>query len=224
MKGKSGLWRSHRCSHWRWLGVFYGSSSIRLWDTIAADLESPGIVNRGFGGSTLEACGHFFERLVAPLRPRSLIVYAGDNDLGDGRSAEQVSGYFQELFTKVDLHLGPIPFGFISIKPSPARFGIIGSIARANAEVRARMASRPNSYYIDVFEPMLDRHRRPRVDLFLADGLHLSRAGYLIWTEQLLPFRKRLFIEQQSDSNTFVLRSEEREARVSQVAQQPAEP
>jgi hypothetical protein len=35
--------------------VFYGSSSIRLWDTVAKDFD-PRILNLGFGGSTLEAC------------------------------------------------------------------------------------------------------------------------------------------------------------------------
>lgn len=57
--------------------VFYGSSSIGLWDTLAEDV-GPGILNPAFGGSTLEACDHFFARLVAPVNPRSLLLYAGD--------------------------------------------------------------------------------------------------------------------------------------------------
>src|SRR5277367_429584 len=89
--------------------VFYGSSSIRLWPR----LESRQIVNRGFGGSTLEACVYFFERLVLPLHPRSLVVYAGDNDLGDGRSPEQVLVWFRELAVKIDLRLPGVPFGFM---------------------------------------------------------------------------------------------------------------
>ena len=35
--------------------VFYGSSSIRLWATLAEDFD-PRVLNLGFGGSTLEAC------------------------------------------------------------------------------------------------------------------------------------------------------------------------
>src|SRR5580698_11490568 len=100
--------------------VFYGSSSIRLWDTLAEDFD-PRVVNAGFGGSTLEACDHYFERLVQPLHPRSLLLYAGDNDLGDGRSVQQVLGWFRSLADKVADLAGPIPFGFVSIKPSPAR-------------------------------------------------------------------------------------------------------
>ena len=40
--------------------AFYGSSSIRLWNTLAQDFAGERIVNLGFGGSTLEACASFF--------------------------------------------------------------------------------------------------------------------------------------------------------------------
>src|SRR5262249_28765451 len=76
--------------------VFYGSSSVRLWTTLAEDVD-PRIVNLGFGGSTLEACLYFFDRLVTPLRPRSLLLYAGDNDLGDGRTPDAIFSDFQKL-------------------------------------------------------------------------------------------------------------------------------
>ena len=76
--------------------VFYGSSSIRMWETLSEDFD-PRVLRLGFGGSTLEACDYFFERLVPPVHPRSLLVYAGDNDLGDGRSVEQVLGSFRSL-------------------------------------------------------------------------------------------------------------------------------
>ena len=76
--------------------VFYGSSSIRLWDTLAGRTSTQGVVNLGFGGSTLEACDYFFAlALVPPVNPRSLLLYAGENDLGDGRTVEQVLGWFR---------------------------------------------------------------------------------------------------------------------------------
>ena len=38
----------------------------------------PLIVSTTFDGSTLAACVHYFDRLVTPVRPRSLVLYAGD--------------------------------------------------------------------------------------------------------------------------------------------------
>jgi lysophospholipase L1-like esterase len=172
--------------------VFYGSSSIRLWDTLAEDV-GPGILNLAFGGSTLEACDHFFARLVAPVNPRSLLVYAGDNDLGDGRTVEQALGWFRSLADKVEDSLGAIPFGFISIKPSPARFPIVDRISRVNDLVRQEIEARPSGYYVDVFPAMLNEAGQPRTELYFEDGLHLNREGYRLWGSILQPYRNQIF-------------------------------
>jgi lysophospholipase L1-like esterase len=174
--------------------VFYGSSSIRLWTTLSEDVD-PQVLNLGFGGSTLEACDHYFARLVPPVHPRSLLVYAGDNDLGDGRTAEQVFNWFRSLADKVASSLGPVPFGFLSIKPSPARFPILDRIRRVNEMVRHEIESRPSGYFVDVLPAMLDSSGRPRTELFLDDGLHLSREGYKLWSRVLESHRNQICTE-----------------------------
>jgi lysophospholipase L1-like esterase len=172
--------------------VLYGSSSIRLWTTMAADLKDERAVNAGFGGSTLEACAFFFEQIVPPLQPASLLVYAGDNDLGDGRSPEDVLRSFRLLAAQVDLQCGAIPFGFIEIKPSPAREDILHRIQRANTLIRFEIERRAHGFYVPVLDAML-RDGKPRPELFLDDGLHLGPKGYDLWTKLLEPFRNELF-------------------------------
>ena len=172
--------------------AFYGSSSVRLWETLAEDV-GPGIATIGFGGSTLAACDHFFNRLVPPVRPRSLLIYAGDNDLGDGRTPEQVFASFQSISVRVAATLGGIPLGFISIKPSPARFQIIDRIRRTNAMVRQYIECLPSGYYIDIVQEMLTESGAPRKDLYQADGLHLNRDGYRLWGAALKPHLHKIF-------------------------------
>jgi lysophospholipase L1-like esterase len=174
--------------------VFYGSSSIRLWDTLAEDFD-PRVLNLGFGGSTLEACDYFFARLVPPLHPRSILLYAGDNDLADGRSVEKVLGFFRSLAGKVAASLGAVPFGFVSVKPSPARLCIHDRIRRLNDLVHRDIESRPSGYYVDVFSAMLDETGKPRTEFFLDDGLHLNREGYRLWGRVLQPYRHRILTE-----------------------------
>jgi lysophospholipase L1-like esterase len=173
--------------------VFYGSSSIRMWDDLAADLDDERALNLGFGGSTLAACVHFFERLVPPVHPASLVVYAGDNDLGDGCAPEEVLRSFRALADRVEELPEPIPFGFLSVKLSPARVELRDKIRQANGLIREEIASRPDAYFIDVFEAMLDAKGQPRRELFLEDGLHLSRAGYRLWAKLLEAYRNRIF-------------------------------
>jgi lysophospholipase L1-like esterase len=173
--------------------VFYGSSTIRLWNTLAADLENPRALNLGFGGATLEACAHFFERLVPPLNPCSLVVYAGDNDLGDGRSPQAVLSFFQSLMAKMARRLPGVHFSFISIKPSPARVKLFDRVRLTNGLIRDEMQKRRQGQFIDVFDAMLDCDGVPRPKLFEADGLHLSREGYRLWSSLLCSYRNKIF-------------------------------
>ncbi len=173
--------------------VFYGSSTLRLWTNLAQDLGEARAVNLGFGGSTLEACSFFFERLVVPEQPCSLVLYAGDNDLGDGLSPEQVLASYRALMDKVQLYFGSIPSGFISVKPSPARLPIIANIRRANELVQEEIQKRQNTYYINVFDAMLNQDGTPCPELFDAEGLHMNHAGYELWTEILRSHRNQIF-------------------------------
>jgi lysophospholipase L1-like esterase len=106
---------------------------------------------------------------------------------------EQVLGWFRSLENKVSTSLGAIPFGFVSVKPSPARFPIIDRIRRLNVRIRREIESRPSGYYVDIFPAMLDQAGRPRAELFLEDGLHLNRDGYRLWGRTLEPYRNRIF-------------------------------
>jgi lysophospholipase L1-like esterase len=173
--------------------VFYGSSSIRLWDSLGDDFPGIGVVNRGFGGSTLAACVWYFERIVVPCQPRSIVFYAGDNDLGDGQTPAAVLASFHALLAKVALHCPGIPFAFISIKPSPARWPIIRKIQQTNAYVRQELDGYEPGLFIDVFSKMLGPDGSPRRELFADDGLHLSPAGYQLWAEVVGSYGNTIF-------------------------------
>jgi lysophospholipase L1-like esterase len=172
--------------------VFYGSSSIRLWETLYADFKDYQPINLGFGGSTLAACVWFFDRLVAQLSPKRLIFYAGDNDLGDGHSPEDVFNSFRELMAKVKTKFGDIPFAYISIKPSIARWGINDRILRANQLVADEIKNYPNGTYINIYNHMLDDTGHPARGLFLDDLLHLSPKGYELWKTIVLQYLQNL--------------------------------
>ncbi len=161
--------------------VFYGSSSFRLWETVGADLHLPNALNLGFGGSTLEACTHFFERLVVPHAPSAMFVYAGDNDIGNGASADRVVEHCQSLLYKVDQFLPGLPVHFLSIKPSPFRADRLEEIVRANRGIAELAASRSGTSFIDIFPTMLRTDGTPNPSLFDGDMLHMNAAGYERW-------------------------------------------
>lgn len=165
--------------------AFYGSSSMRMWDSLEADFKDVGALNLAFGGSTMEACAYFFERLVVPCHPRSIVCYAGDNDLGDGKMPEDVLASFRKLLSKVDAHFPAIPFTILAIKPSPARLYLTERIIATNEAFSREILGRPNGCFIDIYPAMLGIDGQPDEDLFQEDGLHVSPKGYLVWKKLL---------------------------------------
>jgi len=162
--------------------LFYGSSSIRLWTTLADDFRSFNPVNLGFGGSTLAACTWFFDRVMAGYEPERLIFYAGDNDLGDGRHPEEIFIFFQEFTHRVAKRFGSLPCYFISLKPSINRWGQVDQFHFTNELISAEIKNNhPDWQWIDVFNPMLNAHGYPNAEYYVSDGLHLSKKGYQLW-------------------------------------------
>ncbi|MBC8034188.1 MAG: GDSL family lipase [Chitinophagaceae bacterium] len=167
--------------------VFYGSSSINLWPEIYVNFRAFDPVNLGFGGSTLESCVWYFERILTGLEPEHILCYAGDNDLGDGKTAEEVILYFQQLMDLLKKHFPAAMFSFISIKPSTARWHLIDKIKKVNQHAEETLKKAGNNYYyVDIFDRMLGKDGKPVVDLLQQDGLHLSARGYALWQEILL--------------------------------------
>src|SRR5262245_21106715 len=101
--------------------VFVGSSSIRLWD-LERSFPGSGFLNRGFGGSHYSDCARLVSRLVHQYAPRTVVVYAGDNDIAAGKSPATVLGDAQAFAAGVHARLPATRIIFLSIKPSPDRW------------------------------------------------------------------------------------------------------
>lgn len=170
--------------------LFLGSSSIRMWD-LAADFPGFPVVQRGFGGSEVADSVRYAPRLVLPCKPRVIVFYAGDNDVANGKTPERVAADFDELVAWVHRELPDTRIVFVSIKPSTQRWALADAMRRANELVRELATRDPLVDFVDVWPVMLGVDGRPRAELFVEDGLHLSRAGYREWTELVRPFLVR---------------------------------
>lgn len=169
-----------------------GSSSIRLWTNAAAHFPHHVLVRRGLGGARIQEVTEALSRLVLPYGPRVIVLYAGDNDVADGLTAEAVLRDFQQFVERVRSEQPSVPVVYLAIKPSPARLRWLEVVREANRRIRAWSETRAAVHFVDVFTPMLDPAGRPRPELFLADGLHMNERGYLLWAEQLGPVLDRL--------------------------------
>jgi lysophospholipase L1-like esterase len=167
--------------------VFTGSSSIRLWD-LGAAFPGKRLLNRGFGGTQIVDAVNHVDRLVLRHRPSTVIFYAGDNDIASDRTPQQVDQDFRALVAKIHAALPAARVGFVGIKPSVARWSRIAQVREANRLVRAFCDGDDRLGFIDVDGPMLGWDGKPRADLFVKDGLHLSPKGYALWNVLVAPF------------------------------------
>jgi lysophospholipase L1-like esterase len=172
--------------------LFYGSSSIRLWGTLREDFAPLEVINRGFGGSTLDDCLREMYWLVYPLEPKAMVFYAGDNDLDQGASPERLRALFVDFIRQVEGRLGKIPLLCLSIKASPARFWNVLNIRRANDLLAEAAAAFPQVQWLDICPLMLNEDGSPRRDLYTDDLLHVNRAGYELWAGHVRLWMKEI--------------------------------
>jgi len=167
--------------------LFVGSSSIRLWDT---QKSFPGLttINRGFGGSFLVDSEYYADRIILPYAPRTIVLYAGDNDIASGKSPAMLLADFQSFTAKIRRSLPQTKILYIAIKPSLARWNLWPQMNAANHLIGDYCAAAPRMQFIDITFPMLGTDGQPRPELFQPDGLHLNDEGYRLWTSILTPF------------------------------------
>ena len=168
--------------------LFIGSSSIRLWKTLAQDYPRHQVLNRGFGGSQIADSTHFAERIVFPYAPRQIIMYAGGNDINAGKSPEQVAADFKAFVQKVHQRLPQTRIAYISIAPNPARWAQVERVREANRLIKAFTQSDPRLEYIDAFSHMLGPDGQPLPDIFVEDRLHMNAKGYALWKKIVEPY------------------------------------
>ena len=168
--------------------VFVGSSSIRFWTTLAADFPGLPVINRGFGGSELADSVFYEDRLVLAYHPRTVVLFAGTNDLWAGKTPEAVFADFQAFHAKLRAALPETKLIYLAITLSPSRTRIHDAMHTANRLIAAECAKDPRCTFVDINPPMAGPNGLPAPELFRDDQLHLKPAGYAIWTKVLTPY------------------------------------
>ncbi|XVJ64972.1 MAG: G-D-S-L family lipolytic protein [Lacibacter sp.] len=169
--------------------LFIGSSSFRLLRDTATLFPGYKILNRAFGGSTLEDVIRWRYETIFPYQPRQIVMYCGENDFAssDTVTVEVVVKRFKTLFQLIRAKYPAVSFVFVSIKPSPSRIHLINKVKDANQIIQAYIKSKPNTRFVNVFDAMLNADGTPDETLFKEDRLHMNPKGYAIWKQKLLP-------------------------------------
>ena len=170
--------------------VFTGSSSIRLLSIpeVFPDIKA---LNRGFGGSHISDVNHYLDKVLLRYEPSLVVFYCGGNDLSDKKSPEQVEEDFTEFRTRLFKRVPEAKLLVLGVRPSLQRIAIKDIEADLNARFKkVAEADKRITYIAGSCDRYLDAEGKPIRELFVEDGLHMSKAGYAIWKEILTPYLK----------------------------------
>ena len=175
--------------------LFLGSSSIRRWNTIEADMAPYVVVKRGYGGAHYYDLIHYVDRLIKDtLAAKAVIIFVanditGPNDwdnIHQDLTPREIKKLFKAVVKKIHKQLGDeIPIFVIETTPTPSRWHVWGQISTANDLIQEYTEKQANLNFISTRNEFFNKRGVPKGKYFIKDSLHLSEAGYDLW-EQII--------------------------------------
>jgi hypothetical protein len=166
---------------------FTGSSSIRLWTTLEEDMAPFPVIQRGFGGSRMVDVLRHADRYIAPHSFGAVVLFVA-NDISGSEldlTPTEVRDLFEQFVLKMRGYNPTAPIFIIAITPNRNRW----SVWEQNQTVNHYLAGLADDYLGVIFVPtedlFLGSDGLPVESLFVSDQLHLSAAGYALWTKRL---------------------------------------
>ena len=170
--------------------LFIGSSSIRKWTDLEQRFAGKPIIRRGVGGCELsQLVKYYTPYILFPYHPRKIFIYAGENDIAAGETADSVYANFKTLWAMIRKKLPNAKIYFMSAKAAPVRAKFRPEVDKANKMVKKYLAGKPNSLFIDMNPSIFKKGTMmPDSSLFEKDYLHLNSSGYDRWQKVLTPY------------------------------------
>jgi hypothetical protein len=164
--------------------LFAGSSSIRLWSTLAADMTPYPVIQRGYGGARLSDFSVFAGRIIYPHPCRAIVLFVANDITGaeTDKTPEEVRDLFVDVLDTIREKFADTPVFWIAITPTGLRWKAWPQIEKANTLIEKACKKQNNTYFISTESYFLNSSGLPKDELFREDRLHLNEEGYRVWT------------------------------------------
>lgn len=168
---------------------FTGSSSIRLWETLEEDMFPHPVIQRGFGGSRMTDLLNHSDRYISGHTFSAMVLFVANDIVGEpnrDNTPEEVRELFEEFITeKVRTYNADAPIFILAVTPTHSRWRVWDQSRAANHQLAAMADELDNVIFIPTEDLFLGEDGMPHDELFVGDRLHLSPAGYALWTKRL---------------------------------------
>lgn len=167
--------------------LFYGSSSFRLWESLAVDMAPLAVVNRGFGGATLHDGAFYAKRVLAPVDYQALVLFFANDIYGNknDKTPEEMEVLVDHI-VKTSQKLRPEAVIYLlEITQTPMRKNLIAEWDAANAMLAQYAQQHDAVVFIPTRDLFVTAEETTKPSLFRGDGLHLNAEGYDLWRERV---------------------------------------
>ncbi|MDY0102333.1 MAG: GDSL-type esterase/lipase family protein [Lentimicrobium sp.] len=165
--------------------LFTGSSSIRLWDSIATDMLPFQAIGRGYGGAKLSDYVYYADRLVKPHACGAIVLFIANDITGDSKdiTPSEVLKLFKTTVAQMRKSHPDTPVFWIEVTPTPSRWTQWPLINQTNQLIMNYCADNEKLFFIQTSHRFLLENGLPDKTLFVQDMLHLNHQGYQVWSE-----------------------------------------
>ena len=160
-----------------------GSSSMENWQTSTEDMDPIVTFNHGIGGTTVQQwTNKLLQRLVLPYSPKAVVFYVGVNNIiNSGENGTDTGNALKALFDKTHERLPKTKIFYVLINKLPSYARYQEQFDIANRIALDYEAAHSYLTCIDAGKGLLKDNGLPNAGYFITDGLHMSKAGYVIW-------------------------------------------
>ena len=171
--------------------VLMGDSITESWSSYSPDFFSNNsyLINKGISGETTSQMLDRFDSDVLSLKPESVIILAGINDIAQNTGYISVSEIFYNVVLMTNLaqknNINPVlcsvlPANKLAWRPEikPAEL-----VVELNQKIK-NYCKESNIVYLDYFSSMVGEKKELRPELTY-DGVHPNKEGYIIMEELL---------------------------------------
>jgi lysophospholipase L1-like esterase len=164
--------------------LFAGSSSMRLWATLAEDMAPYAIIQRGYGGARLSDFSFFAGRIIYPHPCAAIVLFIANDITGSegDKTPEEVRDLFLNVLNTIREKFPETPVFWIAITPTGSRWKAWSQVEKANNLIQKACNKQENTYFISTKDYFLNSSGLPKDELFREDRLHLNEEGYKVWT------------------------------------------
>lgn len=158
--------------------VFVGSSIFHRWTSLASQMAPLPITNLAFDGSQTTDMLRMVDSRVIPLRPKVIAYYCGSNDVDAGEPASAIVDRVVRFIDRIGAALPGTRVIFVSVNRAPEKQDRWDVVDDVNRRMQKYAADHPRVQFVDVNPVLFNADGTPRLELYVADQLHLRPAAY----------------------------------------------